>query len=270
MRQWELTPEPALAERDLAADMLNHLGQASFSDAILSQINGYFPAGSCSLYRIWQDKPPKLLYSHSFKRPDVTRDCFEAYLQQSLYQTDRSFDTVRRERPSLLHSTIEDFWNPLHRELVYRRNHVRERLSLARKESDGSVTSMNLYAHNEHSGYTERHIGYFRKLAPLLLAGVERHIQLPREAQATGHNAKREALFRINPALTERELDICERILSGMTYDGIAGELGLSRATVITYRNRAFERLGIHFKSQLFALLASSAGPQTTLKPLSN
>ena len=260
MRHWELAPEPASADRGLAVEMLSHLGQVSFNDAVLAQVNGYFPVGSCSLYRIWPDKPPELLFSHSFQRPDVTLDCFAAYLQQGLYRSDRSFVHVRPERMSLLHSTVDDFPNPLHRELVYRRNQVRERLSLARKAADGSITSMNLYAHEDHSGYTERHIAYFRKLAPLLLTGVERHIQLPRleSVLPPADDSRRSRLLRLSAQLTERELDICERILRGMTYDGIAGELGLSRATVITYRNRAFERLGIHFKNQLFAMAAGN------------
>lgn len=260
MRHWALAPETASVDRHLAVEMLSHLGSVSFSDAVLALVNGYFPAGSCSMYRIWPDKPPALLYSHSFQRPDVTLDCFSAYQKQGLYRTDRSFVDVRPERLSLLHSTVEDFCNPLHRELVYRRNRVRERLSLARKEADGSVTSMNLYAHDEHTGYTERHIDYFRKLAPLLLTGVERHISLPRDTAAlVAHDTRRGHLRRLSNQLTERELDVCERILQGMTYDGIAAQLTLSRATVITYRNRAFERLGIHFKNQLFALAAGAS-----------
>ena len=45
----------------------------------------------------------------------------------------------------------------------------------------------------------------------------------------------------------------CARLLQGMTYEGIANDLGLSAPTVKTYRNRAFARLGIHFRSELFA-----------------
>ena len=58
------------------------------------------------------------------------------------------------------------------------------------------------------------------------------------------------------PALTEREVNVCARLLTGMTQEGIARDLGLSLPTVKTYRNRAFGRLGIHFKSELFALLS--------------
>lgn len=63
----------------------------------------------------------------------------------------------------------------------------------------------------------------------------------------------RAALQARCPALTARELDVCERLLRGWTYDGIAADLGLGLATVKTYRARAFDRLGLHFKSELFA-----------------
>ena len=50
-------------------------------------------------------------------------------------------------------------------------------------------------------------------------------------------------------------MQVCLRLLHGMTYEGIASDLHISSATVKTYRNRAFARLGIHFRNQLFGLL---------------
>ena len=60
--------------------------------------------------------------------------------------------------------------------------------------------------------------------------------------------------------MTERELDVCERLLRGFSHDGVAADLGLSVATVKTYRTRAFARLGLHFRSQLFARFGSAGG----------
>lgn len=42
-----------------------------------------------------------------------------------------------------------------------------------------------------------------------------------------------------------------------MTHAGIAADLNIKESTVKTYRNRAFERLGINFRSQLFALFST-------------
>ena len=65
------------------------------------------------------------------------------------------------------------------------------------------------------------------------------------------------------PGLTERELAVCLRLLRGMTHDGVAADLDLRPPTVKTYRNRAFQRLGIHFRNELFALVAADAGADT-------
>ena len=65
-------------------------------------------------------------------------------------------------------------------------------------------------------------------------------------------------LQQVDKHLTPRELDVCARLLVGMTQDGIASDLSLSVPTVKTYRNRAFSRLGIHFRNELFALVMAA------------
>ena len=49
------------------------------------------------------------------------------------------------------------------------------------------------------------------------------------------------------------------RLLRGLSFDGIGADLQLSATTVKTYRNRAFERLGIHHRNELFALALPAA-----------
>jgi len=43
--------------------------------------------------------------------------------------------------------------------------------------------------------------------------------------------------------------------LRGLTFDGVAADLGVSATSVKTYRNRAFARLGIHHRNELFGLV---------------
>ena len=49
-------------------------------------------------------------------------------------------------------------------------------------------------------------------------------------------------------------------MLKGITYDGIAVDLGVTAGTIKTYRDRAFERLGIHHRNELFALVSGHLG----------
>lgn len=55
-------------------------------------------------------------------------------------------------------------------------------------------------------------------------------------------------------ALSARERTVCLGILQGQKTESIAGEMGLSPATVVTYRKRAYQKLGIASRAGLFAL----------------
>lgn len=55
-------------------------------------------------------------------------------------------------------------------------------------------------------------------------------------------------------ALSERERAVCLGILGGEKAEAIAGRLGVSPATVVTYRKRAYEKLGIAARGELFAI----------------
>lgn len=55
-------------------------------------------------------------------------------------------------------------------------------------------------------------------------------------------------------ALSERERQVCLGVLDGKKTELIAGDLDLSPATIVTYRRRAYEKLGISSRGSLFAL----------------
>ncbi|MFP1630990.1 helix-turn-helix transcriptional regulator [Zhengella sp. ZM62] len=54
--------------------------------------------------------------------------------------------------------------------------------------------------------------------------------------------------------LSERERAVCVGILSGRKAEAIAGELGVAVTSVVTYRKRAYQKLGISSRGSLFAL----------------
>ena len=191
---------------------------------------------------------------------DTTGDCFSAY-RDGLYRRDRSFDTLRRSsRPGhtmVMRMNADEAPNDDHSEIIYRRHGVLERLSVAHSEpADGSLLAVNLYHHSHQGRFDPLELERFNELAPLLLASGRRHIALRAATPAEAAPAERERLLRQCPALTERELDVCERLLRGWSYDGIAADMSLGVATVKTYRSRAFQRLGLHFRSELFVLMA--------------
>ncbi|WP_307572513.1 response regulator transcription factor [Variovorax paradoxus] len=71
-------------------------------------------------------------------------------------------------------------------------------------------------------------------------------------------------LADLYPCLTLREREVVQRILDGATTERIADELTIRPTTVMTYRTRACEKIGVSTRRELFAaLLGRRAGART-------
>ncbi|RQO83632.1 helix-turn-helix transcriptional regulator [Acidovorax sp. FJL06] len=268
--------------------MVHRLGETGFAPGLLQDLEPVLPAASWSVYRTGHRCKPTLFMSASRGVPDTTQDCWWAYLSGP-YRSDRTwgraFDELPVAQPEtrLCHVTAAEVQGE-HRARVYEAHGVAERVSVVEYESDGSVFAVNFYRHLHQRAFNDRQIGDFESVAPVLLALTRKHIDLshpqphlptaapwpeaaeparpgpvlPAEAAlvplaADGLPVLRMRLVRLQAGLTDRELDVCARLLQGLTHEGIASDLGLSVPTVKTYRNRAFARLGIHFRNELFA-----------------
>lgn len=250
-------PDPCSPSAALAP-LIDALGAPGFAAAALAALNGAgLQTASWAVYELRQGAMPRLHLSASLGVADATQACFATYLDTGLYRHDRSFDGVRPGHAAVLRMHADEAPSRAHRDAIYLRHGMLERLSVAQREPGGAgLLAINCYRHRHQGRFGTGEQAGFAELAPLLLAAVQRHLQLQRHlAPAAAPRPARAALQQRCPALTARELDVCERLLRGWSYDGIAADLGLSVATVKTYRARAFDRLGLHFKSELFAAL---------------
>jgi DNA-binding CsgD family transcriptional regulator len=255
MDAWTLArPARPRPTTDSMAGVIEAIGQPGFARTALDHLNQSLAAGSWAVYRVWQNRPPVMYLSASRDAVDTTGVCFGIYRDQGLYRRDRSFEAVRQtQRPGhavLLRMHADDAPNAEHRNAIYLRHGMLERLSVARLEDDGSLTAVNLYHHAHQGRFDPAEVEHFADMAPLLMACVTRQVAWQQDAPQAG---LRERLAQRCAQLTGRELDVLERLLRGMSYDGIAADLGLGVASVKTYRARAFGRLDMHFKSELFA-----------------
>ena len=267
MRKWNTAASArasALPSRALAG-MIAPLGQQQFEQTLLDELHPVLPAASWSVYQTGAGCEPQLFMSGSRGVPDTTRACWQAYLSGP-YLSDRTLvrDTAAARAPAghdeilLCHMVAGDI-PPEHRVRVYDAHGVAERVSVVRQQPAGALFAVNFYRHQHQRPFSDAQIGDFEALASPLLALVCKHVALAAPAGAAQPVAHwRRRLGQLGAGLTLRELDVCARLLCGMTQDGIAADLALTVPTVKTYRNRAFARLGIHFRSELFALMAAA------------
>lgn len=258
MRQWTPSP-PSNSASQVVHALIGLVGEAEFETALLQHLHPMVPAASYSIYQTGAGCEPQLFMSASWGIPDTTRACWNAYMTgPHLHDRTLNAPTVPSGHTVLCHITAPEV-PPQHRARVYEAHGMAERISVVQQQAS-SVLAMNFYRHTHQAPFSDAQLAEFESVGPTLLSLAQKQIQL-RQLQRTSppQDVMRwtQRLRAFHSGLTPRELAVCARLLMGMTQDGVARDLNLSLPTVKTYRNRAFARLGIHFKSQLFALFTS-------------
>jgi len=83
------------------------------------------------------------------------------------------------------------------------------------------------------------------------LAGSSRAV----EAALTSEQLE-ERFARRWPALTPRERQVCARAAIGLSVEATAIDLGIAKTSVVTFRQRAYRRLGVTSPFELCGLVA--------------
>lgn len=248
------------------AKVIGCIGQPDFGVLALGGLNEVLSLCWMSIYSLRIKQPPLFHGGGSFQLPDRTTEAFDFY-RQGIYLNDHTFDAawdgLKSGEAAITHCHAQEI-SEKHRQGIYTRNGLRERASLVRVKNDGSLLAINLYRNERQGAFHDADIDLLGRLVEPLFSCVNLHIQL--------------AAANVNPAdsprhgdplqgLPKREREVCERLLRGWTHEGVAVDLGISTGTVKTYRDRAFDRLGIHHRNELFALaLAWSSQPLPLLE----
>lgn len=254
MRQW--TPSSSTHTVQALQGLIGLMGQAEFETSLLGHLQPLVPAASYSIYQTGHGCEPTRFMSASLGIPDTTRECWNAYLSGP-YLSDRTLTVQNTSTDSLVlcHITAPEV-PAQHRARVYEAHGMAERVSIVQRQN-AAIFAINFYRHEHQRPFSDGQLSDFESLAPVLLSLTQKQIELTRPRQVKRNTSEwTSRLQQLAPGLTTRELEVCARLLTGMTQEGIATDLGLSLPTIKTYRNRAFGRLGIHFKSELFALIA--------------
>jgi len=129
-----------------------------------------------------------------------------------------------------------------------------ERFSLLQRREAGTLR-LSIYRRRKES-FSEAEIANLVESAPLLMAALWRHYEVTKPAGGRGAAKDFHArLEKAAPGLSKRERDVCALVAAGLTSEGIALELGVGINTVLTYRKRAYARLGISSQNELMRIL---------------
>lgn len=147
-----------------------------------------------------------------------------------------------------------DIDSPGFRRRIFDTAGIIERVSVIQRGAD-AWRVMNVARHASDGKFSDDEINSLISLAclvlPMLPMNRERRLKpLPLSvAQLEERFAKQ------YDCLTARERQVCARAAFGMTVDATALDLGIAKTSVLTYRQRAYQRLGVTSSVELCTLV---------------
>jgi DNA-binding CsgD family transcriptional regulator len=240
------------------APVVAALGSASFAAELLASLGAIVPIDHLSLLRFFDRNRPPVLESAVFRGSRHVAEVQKAYLE-GLFRSDPSLRlAAAAPGVTLLRVRRDAISDPRYRAAIFERAGILERLTVAAK-SPGLLVTLNLYRREQSGAFSAAEVDAVEGLAQFLAALAVKHVgMLGTLLRSRDRRDRIEALVArlqaLDERLTRRELEVLARILIGMTSEGIALDLRISANTVLTYRKRAYGRLGVSSQAELFSL----------------
>jgi LuxR family transcriptional regulator, activator of tox operons len=127
---------------------------------------------------------------------------------------------------------------------------------IKRRETD--TIKVHFYRRRETGPFCTGDVQRIAECADLLLAFLARHA--PVDAHASALTLRRQFQTKLKTSfegITPREAEVCAAIAVGMSSEAISLTLNISLNTFLTYRKRAYARLGICSQNELVRLIYS-------------
>lgn len=241
-----------LIDPDKAAELLETRDPALFSERLLEAAHASVGVEELFAFRIDDGRPPLMLASSSGLGDADERT--RAYVRR-FHRSDPAVPARLATAPgSGFHLRLPAAAIELgdYRRLCFERPRFVEKITFGWRKPDHALV---LSFYQRHDG-VEPDIAQLGALAQLAITGLSRMATRPTQGPLLVEEVERR-LADAHAILTPREREVCARTLVGNTAREIGLELGLGVGTVLTYRQRAYQKLGVSRASNLLAAVMS-------------
>ncbi|HSW07324.1 helix-turn-helix transcriptional regulator [Aquabacterium sp.] len=229
--------------------VIEHIGEPAFVPALLQLCHDLAAASDVAVFLL-QDQVPTLVGAVSL-RGDAAQRSGRRYLLEHYYRQDGNLHIARAPAHQLClsHVLAAQISDAGYRSACYDSAGLQERVSLLIPCGERWVF-VNTYRQQQCTLPLDAAVNGLRAHAPALAAATRRHLALV-AAMPPVHNEPADPLA----ALSRREREVVEQILAGRSAKEAGKLLGLSPTSVATYRQRAFDKLGVRRQVELFQRL---------------
>ena len=231
------------------AELVEAIGTDEFGTCLIRYLNDVCGADHFAIFQLGSDSMSALTFN-SFDRSRHVAPMVERYIGDGLWREDPAVSVARSHLDtsfaSLIRADLDDEGYSHLRPRVYPL--VRDRVVVCgRRESiDFGLSVLRSQSNAQFGpGAIERLAG----VSDTLLSTMAKHVSVltarPNPAAALTDLAEIMKCVATRSLMPRREVEVCARILYGMSTLGIALDIGVGEESVRTYRKRAYQRLRI-------------------------
>jgi DNA-binding CsgD family transcriptional regulator len=244
---------------DGVVELIESLSTRDFCATLLRKVNNWADVDHCSLMQLMPAFGIQLYGAQSEIADARTARVTVKYLDHfHRRDSNRRFlaDTRLVGRSVGMNRTTPADVDRAYREECYEEARINDRLSFLTRTREGLI-ALNFYRIGSRA-FSERDVDALHATAPLFAIAGARHIELLLQT-GSDPSTWRLRLKVMCPPLTERELDVVSFLLAGRTLREASAELGIAHSSVVTYRERAYARLGVATLKELRARFSRHA-----------
>ncbi len=217
--------------------VIEEIGREGFADRLLDFLDCTVGADLCTIFQL---RDHELTEVASTCHGDV-----EAMSKLDL----TAYDVKRQQSQNRLSSARVNVCNIAGtNEALLDRSHKRQRIMICAQKPQ-AFYCLHILRLAHRGRIPDSKMDHLREVADLLVSLVAQHVEIqvrkPNLTPALTSLDEIQKCIRSATDLSRREGEVCARLLYGYSHCGIALDLGIGKETVMTYRKRFYQRLGI-------------------------
>jgi DNA-binding CsgD family transcriptional regulator len=244
---------------DRAAEVLRSIGTERYSRACFEVFGQPLEVDHWALFRYSGDNSVHCVANASRSYALAAKENCDRFAGRH-YSVDPSLSALKGrslQSAYVVKMQIDDIQDRQYR-CCFGQTHVQERMSYFC--GDGSdLYQLSIFRRTGMRPFSATDMTQFSGLAQFVVASAAKHEMFRQAAAGIPRHmdlAAIEQLLRHVPGeLSRREVQVCARVITGMTIDQTAIDLAIKRTSVVTYRQRAYEKLDISRQNELVALI---------------
>ena len=228
------------------------IGRSDFPNVLIETLRRQADVGHCMVFSLSRAGAARCLLDAG--NIPIGGDLGAAYAGQ-FHESDPNRDALFENEggaPLMLPAFAPRMYGARYRKIFFNNSGIVDKCATAIWTGD-TCFYVNFYRIAVQGRFTAAQRERLQAIAPAIGASVARHFQ----EKATPEQSLAVLFATRAPlaGLTPREQEVCRRILAGFNSEAISQGLGISLHSTLTYRKRAYERLGISSQSELFAIV---------------